>query len=108
MFAMNAQFIRMEVTTDKRGIMGIKVGNYVCTQCGFVGTPKISSSESSCLLEIFLFLLFIIPWLIYALFVKGGTGTPVCPDCRSPAIVPADSPMGQKLLYELYPVEKKE
>ena len=68
---------------------------FVCTTCGFKGYPK-KKVKGSILTEIFLWIFFILPGLIYSIW-RLNSKTWVCPKCGNQTMIPADSPVGQKL-----------
>lgn len=70
----------------------------ICTACGFVGKPK-KITKGSILVEIILWLLFLIPGLIYSIW-RLSTKYVACPNCKSQTMIPVDSPNGQRLLAE--------
>jgi len=72
---------------------------WICTQCGEVGRRKYVVS-GSILIEAVLWLLFIIPGLIYTLW-RSTSGRYVCPKCRGP-MVRTSSRRGRKLVEENY------
>lgn len=49
-----------------------------CPRCGFEGDPKEFLSAYSGCLSVVLFLLFIIPWIIYFIWAKGKVKCPKC------------------------------
>lgn len=73
----------------------------VCGSCGTRGTPK-TVTKGSFLLELFLFLCFFIPGLLYAIW-RSTTKHKACRTCGSPNLVPADSPIGREIIQK-YPV----
>lgn len=70
----------------------------ICTQCGTVGNGK-KSAKGSFLIEVILWLCFLIPGLIYSIWRVSGN-KPACRSCGSASLVPLDSPVGQKLKRE--------
>jgi hypothetical protein len=72
----------------------------ICLQCGSVNKRAVGTIQGSFLLECFLWLLFILPGIIYSVW-RLTTKAKVCPACSSREIVPLASPMGQKLQREL-------
>jgi hypothetical protein len=72
----------------------------ICLQCGSVSKRAVRTIQGSFLLECFLWLLFILPGVIYSVW-RLTTKAKVCPACSSREIVPLESPMGQKLQREL-------
>jgi RNA polymerase subunit RPABC4/transcription elongation factor Spt4 len=71
-------------------------GSHYCTQCGTVANPK-KHTKGSFLIEVFLWLLLIVPGLIYSLW-RLTSKQKVCPACKSPSIVPVTSPVAQAAL----------
>jgi hypothetical protein len=72
----------------------------ICLQCGSVSKRAVRTIQGSFLLECFLWLLFILPGVIYSVW-RLTTKAKVCPACSSREIVPLASPLGQKLQREL-------
>ncbi len=68
----------------------------VCTQCGTAGRLK-TETPGSFLVELALWLLFLIPGLIYSMW-RLTARRKVCAACGNPTMVPASSPVGRKLL----------
>jgi hypothetical protein len=68
----------------------------VCTRCGHVGPTK-RHTKGSILIEIVLWLAMIVPGLIYSIW-RLTTRADVCAKCGSPELVPADSPVGKRLM----------
>ena len=66
-----------------------------CTNCGTESKP-ILWTKGSFFIELILWLLFIIPGVIYS-FWRLSTREKVCEVCKSNAIIPADSPRAQHL-----------
>ena len=80
---------------------------FVCPACGYVGKPK-SMAKGSMVLELLLWLLGLIlaiiglpivllVALIYSIW-RVTTKFKGCPMCKTAAMIPADSPMGRKLI----------
>ncbi len=67
----------------------------ICTNCGTAGRPK-SKTRGSFIIEIILWLMMIIPGIIYTLW-RLTTTEKVCRACGSPNMVPLKSPKGKKL-----------
>lgn len=81
------------------GLMGRGGGagrDRVCTQCGTRG-PSRSVTRGSFAIEIVLWLLFIIPGLIYSIW-RVSTRTTACAACGATSLVPPDSPAGRRML----------
>ena len=71
----------------------------ICSNCGYVGKSK-SVTKGSTLIELFLWLLFIIPGLLYSLW-RLSSRYQACPKCGASHMVPLDTPRGRKLQQEL-------
>ncbi|KKQ45981.1 MAG: hypothetical protein US63_C0008G0019 [Candidatus Moranbacteria bacterium GW2011_GWC2_37_8] len=78
----------------------------ICTSCGYKGKPK-SITKGSILVEIALWLLLIVPGVIYSVWRMASRYT-ACPQCKSQTMIPLDSPIGKKLLAEQEQVVTKE
>jgi uncharacterized membrane protein YqaE (UPF0057 family) len=76
----------------------------VCTQCGFVGKP-LKIVQGSIVMEIFLWLLFLFPGLLYSLW-RIASKYDGCPKCKAKNMIPEDSPMGRKLVGSMGQVTK--
>lgn len=68
----------------------------VCTRCGHSGPPKVRT-RGSFAIELVLWLLFIVPGLIYSLW-RLSSRQQVCESCGAADLVAPDSPVGQRLL----------
>jgi len=71
----------------------------ICATCGFQGQAKLHT-RGSILIEIVLWLAFIVPGVIYSLW-RLSTRQEVCPSCANPSMIPLDSPRGKLLQKEL-------
>jgi predicted RNA-binding Zn-ribbon protein involved in translation (DUF1610 family) len=71
---------------------------FYCQNCGTVGRPK-TATRGSFLMEVFLWLLLIIPGLIYSLW-RLTTKMKACPKCGAPHMIPTDSPKAIEVLSE--------
>jgi hypothetical protein len=76
-----------------------KKENYVCSSCGFVGSPEIKY-KGSIWIEIILWLFFLIPGIIYSIW-RVGSKFLRCPMCNGITIIPVNTPVGQKLSKDL-------
>lgn len=74
-----------------------------CAMCGTEGRPR-RQTRGSFLIEIVLWLLFIIPGLIYSLW-RVSTRRSVCAACGSDNVMPLDSPVARKLRAEFHPLK---
>lgn len=70
-------------------------GKMVCPQCGTRGSPQ-RITKGSLLIEIILWICFIVPGLIYSIW-RMNTRYDACPSCRHAPMISADSPIGKKL-----------
>jgi hypothetical protein len=70
----------------------------VCKDCGTTGSAQ-RVTRGSLLVEIFLWLCFLVPGLFYSLW-RLSTRYDACPACGSKNIVPLSSPVGAKLAAE--------
>ena len=67
----------------------------VCATCYERGWPK-TRTKGSFMLELFLWILFLLPGLIYSIW-RLTSRHKACYSCGSAAIVPPDSPRGQQI-----------
>ena len=72
-----------------------------CQNCGTVGNPK-NLTKGSFLIELILWLCFLIPGVIYSLW-RLSTRAAVCPRCGAPNMIPADSPKARVALAQAPP-----
>lgn len=77
------------------------MANLICTLCGYTGSSK-KKVKGNILIEIVLWLFFLIPGLIYSIW-RLSSKQDVCPKCGNPSMIPANTPMGQKLMAD-FPV----
>lgn len=68
----------------------------LCTRCYSTDAPK-THTKGSFLIELFLWLLFIVPGLLYSLW-RLSTRSKVCAHCGSSELVAMDSPRAQQIL----------
>lgn len=73
--------------------------NEICPNCGYMGQAK-KITKGSILIELVLWLCFIIPGLIYSIW-RLTTKHLACPSCGATNMVPIDSPRGKKLQQDL-------
>jgi ribosomal protein L37E len=67
----------------------------VCKNCGFKGYP-IKKTEGSIAIELVLWLLCLIPGIIYSIW-RLTTRKEVCPMCGQPGMIPANSPLAKSI-----------
>jgi hypothetical protein len=73
----------------------------ICPNCGYQGAPR-SITKGSFLIELFLWLCFIIPGLLYSLW-RVSSRTTGCPSCGASNMIPLSSPRGRQLQADLRP-----
>jgi len=71
---------------------------YICSSCGSQTKGK-SLTKGSIIMELFLWLVFLIPGLIYSIW-RLTTKSKVCSECESKEIIPITTPLGKKLLKD--------
>lgn len=71
----------------------------VCKACGHQGGGQ-SKTRGSFAIEIILWLCFIVPGLIYSIW-RAGSRYKACASCGKNELIPANSPIGQKIIAEL-------
>ena len=77
-----------------------EAGKMICTQCGSVGKP-VTVVPGSIGVEIFLWLCILFPGMFYTVWRYTATKKNCCPSCRTPTMIPKDSPVGKKLLADI-------
>jgi hypothetical protein len=70
----------------------------ICSACGHIGSSK-TAVKGSILIEIVLWLCFIIPGIIYSLW-RSSSRHKTCPKCGGTNLIPLDSPVGLKILSD--------
>jgi len=70
----------------------------VCTVCETVG-QTVKHTKGSFLIEVILWLCFIIPGLIYSIW-RLTTKADICQSCGSASVVPLNSPAGKRILKD--------
>jgi hypothetical protein len=73
---------------------------FVCIVCGSTFDRAERITKGSFLIEVLLWLFFIIPGIIYGIW-RLSSRYDACPACGASNFVPTDTPMGQKLLENL-------
>jgi len=71
---------------------------FICSSCGSLSAAKVVNKGSGAV-ELVLWFFFIVPGLIYSVWRRSGRPK-VCSVCRQNALVPLNSPVGQKMLHE--------
>lgn len=75
-----------------------KGSDFICTQCGVAQDPA-TAVKGSMLIELALWILFIVPGLIYSLW-RLSSKHKRCRSCGGTVLIPVESPAGQKLLRD--------
>jgi hypothetical protein len=70
----------------------------ICTNCGTVDIP-VCITKGSLIIEIFLWLLLIVPGLIYSIW-RLSSKYKACPACKSKNPIGLNTPRGVKLMDE--------
>lgn len=68
----------------------------ICKHCDTISKPK-TITKGSFIIELFLWLFFIIPGVIYSLW-RITSRYEACPTCLEPNMIRLDTPYGQKLM----------
>lgn len=68
-----------------------------CTRCGDVNYPK-KVTGGSFLIEVILWLCFLVPGIIYSIWRLTGGRTNVCRKCGGAELIPVDSPRAKAAL----------
>lgn len=66
-----------------------------CTTCGVTGKPVLEE-KGGCFLELVLWLLLLIPGIIYTIWRRTGRAHE-CANCGAKTLVPLDSPAARKI-----------
>lgn len=83
--------VKSQILITSRGAM-------YCTSCGSVGNSK-RHVPGSIFIEIVLWLCFLIPGLIYSIW-RYAASKKACRVCSQPTLIPARSPIAQKMLRD--------
>jgi hypothetical protein len=95
-------FLQVSYNTNKKSFLfnrfaGVDMSkNKVCATCGTTGKTKVIT-KGSILIEIVLWLCFLIPGVIYSIW-RHTTRVDGCRTCGSNELVPTDSPRGKELI----------
>lgn len=68
----------------------------ICRRCGTIFEKPKRYMAGSFLTELFLWLLLVLPGLIYSIW-RLTTKSKVCPACESAEIIPLNSPEGRRI-----------
>ncbi|HXK52976.1 hypothetical protein H6802_02905 [Candidatus Nomurabacteria bacterium] len=72
-----------------------KEPTHICANCGFKGRP-VKQTKGSFALELLLWIVFLIPGVAYTIW-RMTTTQEVCPKCKTPNMLPLDTPKGREL-----------
>ena len=72
---------------------------YVCDNCHHIG-PAISKTPGSIFFEIVLWIIFILPGVLYSIY-RLISKKQVCSVCESDQLIPIDSPRGKELVDQI-------
>lgn len=75
--------------------IGSSAPTYFCTTCGATSTGNLDN-KGSLLIEIVLWLCFLIPGLIYSIWRRSGRKN-ACEQCGATTLIPPDSPVAKKM-----------
>jgi hypothetical protein len=98
----------MEMLLVAAFILAIALGVYsamrgapprFCTACGHLGKPRMRT-QGSLLIEIALWIAFIVPGVIYSIW-RHTTRGEVCEACGAANLIPPDSPVALKMRKDL-------
>jgi hypothetical protein len=76
------------------------MSTHICESCGTIAKPK-RHMKGSFVIEVFLWLMLIVPGLLYSLW-RLTTKSTICGTCQSAVIVPIKTPRGRKLLEQFH------
>jgi len=68
-----------------------------CVMCGTVAEPELTT-RGSCLIELILYLFFIVPGIIYSIW-RRSVDNETCPSCGGD-MIPLDSPRAKEALAD--------
>jgi len=74
----------------------MKTQKFICKNCGYTCNP-IKKKKGSLLIEIILWLFFIVPGIFYSIWRRTNRDS-ICPKCKQPTLIPIDSPNGKALM----------
>jgi hypothetical protein len=77
------------------------MSDMICTACGSATKPK-TITKGSTLIELILWLCFIVPGIIYSIW-RLSSRYSACRACGSKNIVPLDTPVGRGLAQTYHP-----
>ena len=70
--------------------------DFLCTTCGYIGVPG-KANRGSGMVELALWFFLIIPGIIYSCW-RSSAKYIYCPACKKETLIPATSPVAQKLI----------
>lgn len=74
------------------------MANLICTLCGYAGEAN-KKARGNGFIEFILWWFFLIPGIVYSIWRRNNKEN-ICPRCQNKAMIPMDTPMGQKLMAE--------
>lgn len=77
------------------------MGPYICRTCGTIGQAK-TVTKGNILIEVILWLCFLIPGLIYSVWRLTTRSNNGCYKCGALEMIPVNTPIGQSLFKELH------
>ena len=81
--------------------MALPKGKFICKNCGNISNPK-NRNKGSILVCIVLFLFFIIPGVIYLLWMLSNP-IKICKECNGVnTVLGIETPVGKKLVEKYY------
>jgi hypothetical protein len=75
---------------------------FICPHCGELGEPR-TLTPGSFGLELGLWLLCLLPGLVYSIWRLAGRRKDACPRCSTGRMVPYNSPAGQQIFRQFHP-----
>lgn len=75
-----------------------RLASLICASCGSKGEAK-TGPKGNLGAEILLWCFFLVPGMLYSLWRYSGSVT-TCKKCGSATLIPADSPVGKKLVSD--------
>ena len=94
--ALEAQFAKAGATVKAAASPAPRLYGRLCTNCLYQGDPK-SVTPGSIIIELFLWLCFLLPGLLYSLW-RLSARHKACPSCGAKNMIPVNSPAARKLL----------
>lgn len=79
----------VEIPIKKRGMLARMISKKIkCPNCSYVGKPgRVGVSAGSCLILIVLLLCFIVPGVIYMIWLDSHSAKLQCPKCKNKNVI---------------------